>query len=225
MAATTPGERGKWARRGLSFAGELNRTTQAMLLRQLYLWHYALRRFELAYQAAVQAAGLEILADVMHQDAARAMQALGDVDGAAGHLRIASRVAPASRRAFHWWTLGSVLYVAGRNEEAIGALERAARWATTEKPLYQGHLALAKCAAGMSVRGLDKVIARLAKCPAGQGYGRFVLGQLSFERERHGDARGYLEAFVQRTKRGRRTMRIALEPELALAQQTLEAMR
>jgi tetratricopeptide (TPR) repeat protein len=225
MAARTPKSRANWAQKGLSRRGHIDRTTKAMLLRQLYLAAYAQRQFERAHELASQAAELGVLADVMHQDAARAKQALDDVEGAVGHLRLAARVAPASRRAFHWWTLGSVLYLADRHDEAIAALQRAARWGTTDKPLYQGHLALAKCAAGKQVRGLDALIERLDACPAGQGYGRFVLGQLAYCRERFADARFYLESFVRRTSEQRHPTQIALEAEMSRARATLDAMK
>lgn len=221
IAATTPRERGAWARKGLSCRGPLDRTTQAMLLRQLYLSHFALRQFERAYEVTEQALELEVLPDVMHQDAARARQAMGDYDAAAGHLRLAARVGPPSRKAFHWWTLGSVLLLAERSDEAMAALSRAARWGTTDKPLYQGHLALAKLAAGKRVRSVSRLIEQLEACPAGQGYGRFVLGQLAFHARRWRDAQAYLEAFVSRTEAGHRPMAIALEGELQVARQTL----
>jgi hypothetical protein len=57
--------------------------------------------------------------------------------------------------------------------------------------------------------------------PAGNGYGRFVLGHMAFYDQRWSDARRYLEAFVGRTTRGRATTAIALDGELALARQTL----
>lgn len=221
MAAKSPAGRAKWAALGLSYPGEIDPTTHAMLLRQMYLARYAQGHFEQAYELAREACTFDVLADVMHQDAARAKQALGDVDEAVGHLRLAARQAPASRRAFHWWTIGSVLFIADRHEEAIAALERAARWGTTDKPLYQGHLALAKCGAGREVRGLGSLIDRLAACPAGQGYGRFVLGQLAFQKKRYADARRYLEAFVERTRSSRQPMKIALAGELAKAEAVL----
>jgi tetratricopeptide (TPR) repeat protein len=224
MRAKTPRARGGWARRGLAATAELDTTTQAMLLRQLYLCDYAEERFESAYTVAQQAAELDVLADVMHQDAARALQATGDTAGAIGHLRLAARLGPTSRRAFHWWTLGSALFLAERHDEAIAALTRAARWGTTEKPLYQGHLALAKCRAGKKVRGLRSLMDRLDSCPAGQGYGRFVLGQLAYEGARFGEARTYLETFVRRHSGGRRAMEIALAGELQMARDTLAAL-
>jgi tetratricopeptide (TPR) repeat protein len=221
MAAKSPAGRAKWAAHGLAHPGEIDPTTHAMLLRQMYRARYAQGHFAEAYDLATEALELDVLPDVIHQDAARAKQALGDVDGAVGHLRLAARLAPASRRAFHWWTIGSVLFIAERHEEAIAALERAARWGTTDKPLYQGHLALAKCGAGREVRGLGSLIDRLAACPAGQGYGRFVLGQLAYQKKRYAEARRYLEAFVDRTTSSHRPMQIALAGELAKARALL----
>lgn len=223
MEARGPRTRASWALKGLG-RGHLDRTTHAMLLRQLYLAHFAQGQFERAYEIAQQAIELGILEDVIHQDAARARQALGDVDAAVGHLRLAARLAPASRRAFHDWTLGSVLFLAGRHDEAITALERAARWGTSDKPLYQGHLALAKCGAGAPPDDLDDLIERLARSPAGQGYGRFVLGQLAYARARYAEARAYLTSFVERTRGGRRATEIALAGELDLARKTLAAL-
>ena len=221
MAATTPKARAGWARRGLAHRGPLDRTTQTLLLRQLYLAHFAERSFERAYDIAAQALALGVLPDVIHQDAARAKQAAGDIDQAVGHLRLAARLGPPSRRAFHLWTLGALLFLAGRHTEAISALARAARWGTTDKPLYEGHLAAAKLEAGMKVRNLGGIIERLAHCPAGQGYGRLVLGLLARHAGRWEDARSYLEAFVARTERGQPTAAIALEGEIGLARRTL----
>ena len=195
-----------------------------MLLRQLYLAFYAAARFEEAYAIAEQAAELRVLPDVMHQDAARAKQAVGDFETAIGHLRLAARLGPPSRRAFHLWTLGSALFLAGRFEEAIAALSRAARWGTTDKALYEGHLALAKYAAGKRVPNPDVLIERLSGCPAGQGYGRFVLGHLAFHAHRWDEAREHLRLFVRRTARGRRALALSLRGELALARRTLHAI-
>lgn len=225
MAAKSPRGRAMWASRGLAHKQPLDNTTQAMLLRQLYLARFAARQFEEAYRLAVQATKLEVLADVIHQDAARAKHALGDVDGAVGHLRLAVRLAPASRRAFHWWTLGSLLFVSARYDDAANALTRAARWGTTDKPLYRAHLALAKCRAGKSVRGLPTVMAKLEACPCGRGYGRFVLGELAHQRGQRDDAVRYLQMFVDRAARGQRAKRIALAAELQIARETLQSLR
>ncbi len=224
LAAPTPRSRGLWARRGLALRAPLDRTTQSMLLRQLYLAYYEERRFAKAIEVSEQLVTLGVLPDVAHQDAARAKQAAGDIEGAVGHLRLAARSGPASRKAFHWWTLGSVYYLARRYEEAIGALTRAARWATTGRPLYLGHLAIARCASGQRVPRLEDLIARLAEEPAGQGYGRFVLGQMAFHAERWDEARRHLEAFIRRTISGRAATAIALDGEVARARETLAAL-
>ncbi|MEZ4300296.1 MAG: tetratricopeptide repeat protein [Polyangiaceae bacterium] len=224
IAAVTPRSRRLWARRGLSSRSALDRTTQSLLLRQLYLSYYEDRRFEKASQISEQLVELDVLPDVAQQDAARAKQALGDIDGAASHLRLAARVGPASRRAFHFWTLGSLYFLARRYDEAIGALARAARWGTTDKPLYQAHLALAQCAQGQPVEDLDGVIERLAEAPAAQGYGRFVLGHLLYHAGRASEARRHLEAFIRRTTSGRAAMAIALDGEVTRARETLAGM-
>ena len=221
MAAKTPRARGMWARRGLASRARLDRTTQAMLLRQLYLAHFEQGHFRQALEACEQSLALGVLEDVVHQDAARAAAALGDLDAASRHLRTAARVGPANRRAFHWWTLGGLYFLADRHDEAIAALERAARWATREKPLYQVHLAAARCASGVRVTSLGTLINRLASVPAGQGYGRFVLGLLSFYAGRHAAARRYLEAFVARTIEAPSPMSVALSGELDRAKRTL----
>jgi tetratricopeptide (TPR) repeat protein len=221
MAAPTARARAIWARRGLASVRRIDRTTQSMLLRQLYLAYYERRRFAKALEVSEQNLHLDVLPDVVHQDAARAAHALGDVEAAVGHLRLAARVGPAKRRAFHWWTLGSVYFLAGRYDDAVSALTRAARWGTTDKPLYQGHLAVARCASGEQVPELPALLERLAEVPAGQGYGRFVLGHLAYYGRRWDDARRYLQAFVKRSQSGRAAVAIALDGEIELARKTL----
>ncbi len=224
MTAKTARSRGMWARRGLASRARIDRTVQAMLLRQLYLAHFEQRHFRRALEVSVQSLALGVLEDVVHQDAARAAAALGDLDAAARHLRTAARLGPATRRAFHWWTLGGLYYLAGRHAEAIGALERAARWGTRDKPLYQGHLAAARCASGLRVTGLGALMTRLAAVPAGQGYGRFVLGMLAFHDGKYAQARAFLSSFVTRTANAAPPMAIALAGELERARTTLAAM-
>jgi tetratricopeptide (TPR) repeat protein len=224
MGAKTARARAMWARRGLSTRAPLDRTIQSMLLRQLYLAQFEERRFRDALATSEQILSIGVLPDVAHQDVARAMQALGDIDGAAGHLRLAARISPANRKAFHYWTLGSVYYLAQRYDDAISAMTRASRWGTTDKPLYQGHLAVVQCASGRPVKDLARLIDRLAEVPSGQGYGRFVLGQMAFYDRRWDEARRYLEAFVRKTTSGRAALAIALDGEVAVARETLARM-
>ena len=224
MAARTTTSRARYAQRGLATRAPLDLTTHAMLLRQLYLSHFEARRFHEAHDIAVQAATLDVMRDVMLQDAARAAMASGDLDGAVAHLRAAARRGPASRRPFHFWTLGSTLFLAHRYTEAIGALTRATRWGTRDKPLYRAHLALARIAGGEHVDGLEETITALADAPCGQGYGRFVLGHLAYAAGDWGVARRYLDAFVKRTFASRPSLAVALEPELRMARATLGKM-
>ena len=225
IAAPTARARRLWARRGLTQRSPLDRTTRSLLLRQLYLAYFEDRRFEKASEISQELVALDVLPDVAQQDAARAKQALGDIDGAASHLRLAARVGPPNRRAFHFWTLGSLYFLARRYDDAIAALTRAARWGTTDKPLYQAHLALARRAAGLPVDDIEEVIERLTEAPAAQGYGRFVLGHLLSYTTRRSEARRHLEAFIRRTTTGRIALAIALDGEVTLARETLSHLQ
>lgn len=225
MDARSPAERARWAERGLASRAPLDRTTQAMLLRQLYLAHYERSRFEPAHEMALQALELGVLVDVFRQDAARAALAAGDVDAAVAHLRLAARRGPVSRRPFHLWTLGSVLFLAQRYAEAAAALERAARWGTHDKPLYRAHLALVRIAAGEYVDDLQSMIDDLAAAPCGRGYGRFVLGHLAYAAGERAAARRFLEAFVRGAQTAERPeLQMALAGELEMTRATLAKM-
>jgi tetratricopeptide (TPR) repeat protein len=222
--ARTAGSRAKYATRGLSRAGE-DLTTQAMLLRQLYLAHLEGRRFDDALRVAEQMIETGVMPDVARQDAARACLGQGTPTQAVEHLRIASRVGPASRRAFHLWTLGTALYFLGRPREAAGILERAARWGTTARPLYAAQLALANRAAGDEVQGWAELREQLEEAPCGQGYGQFVLGEIAFLQEDYPTARRYLTGFVKRTMGGRVALAVALQAEVRQARRLLRAAR
>ena len=223
--ARTSGMRAKYAVRGLSHDGAVDQTTRAMLLRQLYLSQMEARQFEEARQTAEQMVHLAVMPDVARQDAARACLGVGDRAAAVEHLRLASRVSPPSRRAFHLWTLGTVLYLAGRHREAIGALQRASRWGTTDKPLYQAQVALARLANGEDPGDLAELRERLAEAPCGQGYGQFVLGELAFEAGEYAAAREYLRGFVTRSTTGRVALAVALEGEVTRARVLLARIR
>ncbi len=227
MLARSPASRARFARKGLASRSPIDPTTHAMLLRQLYLAHFEDGRFRKAREIALQALELEVLADVIHQDAARAALAAGDFESAIVHLRTAARRCPASRRPFHLWTLGGALFLAQRYVESIAALARAVRWGTRDKPLYRAHLALARIASGEEVDPDDvqRVIDELAEAPCGQGYGRFVLGHLAYAAGEWAAAKRYLEAFVKRTEAGRAATGLALAGELRMARATLAKMR
>lgn len=223
--ARTAGLRAKYATRGLEEPGA-DTTTQAMLLRQLYLAHMEARRFRDALSVAERMIETAVMPDVAQQDASRACLGLGDTAKALEHLRIASRVGPASRRAFHLWTLGSTLYLVGRAREAASILSRASRWGTTARPLYAAQLALARRAAGDDdvTESLDELRDRLEEAPCGQGYGQFVLGELSFHVGDHSTAKRYLEGFVRRTTSGRVVLAVALSAEIRQAKRLLKTI-
>jgi len=222
--ARTSGLRAKYATRGLAQQSG-DRTTQVLLLRQLYLAHLEARRFTDALAVAEQMIETGVMSDVARQDAARACLGLDDPDAAILHLRIASRVSPASRRAFHFWTLATTLHLLGRHAEAADMFGRAIRWGTTARPLYVAQLALARRASGGKVRGLGTLRERLEDAPCGQGYGQFVLGELAFHQGDFPAARRYLDGFVRRASGGRVALAVALRAEIRTAKRLLRAMR
>jgi tetratricopeptide (TPR) repeat protein len=166
-----------------------------------------------------------VMPDVARQDAARACLGMGDLSAAVEHLRIAGRVSPAARRAFHLWTLGTVLYLNGRPEDAVGALERALRWGTTDKPLDAAQVALARHALGESMSDVESLREALSDAPCGQGYGQFVLGELAFVQGDYAAAHRYLSAFVNRTTTGRVALAVALDGEIRRARRLLRLLR
>ena len=214
-------ERATFARKGLRARGGRDPTLRAMLLRQLYLAFMEDRLFEKALKVALDIVALDVMPDVARQDAARACLGLDAVDDAVGHLRLACRVCPASRRAFHSWTIGSVYYLTERYYEAIAAFRKAATWGTSDKPLYRAQLALATLAAGQKVDDLEGLRDALDDAPCGQGYGKFVLGELAYYLGDLDEAHACLGSFVKRTAGGRVALQVALERELEKARAIL----
>lgn len=217
--------RAKYATRGLAEAGR-DRTLRAMLLRQLYLSQMESEQFALAAESARAVLQLGVLPDVAAQDLARAHLALGNPAEAIEELRRASRVGPASRRAFHLWTLGSILYFSDDPTGAASAFERAVRWGTTARPLYRAQLLLARLAQGRkgSARALAAARQELEGAACGQGYGRYVLGELAHRQGDVAAARAFLEEFISRSSTGRVALRVSLASELARARQLLSAL-
>ena len=215
--ARTSITRAKYAERGLAHGAPLDHTTRVLLLRQLYLSHMEGRRFAQALATAEQMLATTVMPDVARQDAARACLGLGEREKAIDHLRIGSRVSPPARRAFHLWTLGSVLYLEGRYQDACGALSRAARWGTRDKPLYLAGLGLAELAAGEAVPDLAELRERLSDAPCGQGYGQFVLGELCYALQDYAGTVRYLRAFLKRVTGGRVALQVSLSGEITRA--------
>jgi tetratricopeptide (TPR) repeat protein len=223
--AETAGARAKYATRGLAAAGD-DRTLRAMLLRQLYLSHMEAERFDKASEIARAAIELGVMADVACQDLARAYLGLGRYREAIEELRRASRLGPASRRAFHLWTLGSISYFRGDYAGAALAFERAVRWGTTARPLYEAQLLLARwqLAGGKHLASLADARHALEEAPCGQGYGRFVLGELCHRLADWAAAREYLEEFIGRVDEGRVALRVGLGAELERARSLLASL-
>ncbi|HEU4577417.1 MAG TPA: tetratricopeptide repeat protein [Polyangiaceae bacterium] len=217
--------RAKYATRGLAAAGR-DRTLRAMLLRQLYLSQMESEQFGSAADTAREILELNVLPDVAAQDLARAQLALGEPAKAIEELRRASRVGPASRRAFHLWTLGTVLYFREDHAGAASAFERAVRWGTTARPLYRAQLLLARLGQGrrLSARALAAARQELEAAACGQGYGRYVLGELAHRQGDVAAARAFLEEFSARSAAGRAALRVSLASELARARQLLSAL-
>jgi tetratricopeptide (TPR) repeat protein len=227
--ARTSVTRAKYAQRGLAHGSPLDHTTRVLLLRQLYLSQMEGRRFAEALVIAEQMVETSVMPDVARQDAARACLGLGEREKAIEHLRIGSRVSPPARRAFHLWTLGTTLYFQEDYAAAATAFERAFRWGTTARPLYRAQLVLARLALGrkLSPRGVSALAeARrdLEAATCGQGYGRFVLGELAHRQGDRGAARSYFEEFIARSDTGRVALRVSLSAELARARHLLSAL-
>ncbi len=161
-----------------------------MLLRQLYLAYFETRRFERAAEVAEQVLALGVLSDVAHQDAARAKQALGDIEGAVGHLRWRrARGRRAGGRSTGGRWAACITWRAGTTRRSA-RLARAARWGTRDKPLYQGHLAVVQCESGKAVeraRRADRSARRCrqARGTAGSCSGRWPTSTIAGTRPRN----------------------------------------
>jgi tetratricopeptide (TPR) repeat protein len=224
--------RAKYARRGLDREGPIEPTVRAMLMRQLYLSAMERRRFSEARQLAHEMLSLHVVEDAAHQDAARACIGQGDIDGAVRHLRLAARIGPAARRAFHFSTLGALLYLNGRATEALSVLRLAVRWSTTDKAICRAQLVLAELEAreaGATPELLRDEIESLRDAletsEHRRGYADYILGELCLLLEDTTSARFYFNEFVARTTSGRVALRVALEGEIRRAKGHLARMK
>jgi tetratricopeptide (TPR) repeat protein len=228
LHAKTPDARARYARAGLN--GPCDLETKALLLRQLYLAELERGRLVIARELAEQIVELTALdatmADVAHHDAARACQAVGEIGAAIEHLKRAVQSAPIARRGFHLSTLGGLLYAVGRADEGVAPLERALTMPSSAALVVRGQLALCRHASGLidpaeDRVALDEAYVALSIDKSGEGYGRFVLGELAFARGDRAASRRWLESFVVRARSARAAARIALGPEIAKADATL----
>jgi hypothetical protein len=230
--AKTAGLRAKYARRGLDQGGPIDPTTRAMLLRQLYLAAMERRKFSEARDLAHEMIALGAVADAAHQDAARACVGQKDVDSAIRHLRLAARLGPPSRRAFHLSMLGALLYLNGRATESLHPLRLAARWSTTDKAICRAQLLLAEIEAKQldihdphALQELSEAREELEISSHQRGYGEFLLGELCALLNDSVGAREYLESFLARTASGRVALQVALQAETRRAKWLLATLR
>jgi tetratricopeptide (TPR) repeat protein len=229
MNAKSPDARARYARAGLQ--GPCDPEVQALLLRQLYLGELERERLVEARAIAEQILDLtpekSPLADVAHHDAARVSQALGDFDASVEHLRRAAALGPIERRSFHLSTMAGLLYAIGRAHEALIPLQRALEMPGSSTLILRGQLALSKHAVGDSTRGREAAQAAydaLVNDASGEGYGRFILGELAFVLGNRSAANKHLEGFVVRAKSARPAARIALMQEITKAEATIARM-
>jgi hypothetical protein len=103
------------------------------------------------------------------------------------------------------------------------------RWGTTARPLYEAQLALARLgtdpdAFSLASVGLAEARQALEAAACGQGYGRFVLGELAYRQGDRDAAVKYLDEFVQRADGGRVALRVGLTAELTRARDLLQLL-
>ncbi|HEY5960651.1 MAG TPA: tetratricopeptide repeat protein [Polyangiaceae bacterium] len=230
--AKTAGLRAKYARRGLDQDGPIDPSTRALLLRQLYLAAMERRRFSEAREFAHEMVALAVVPDAAHQDAARACLGQKDVDGAIRHLRMAARLGPASRRAFHLSMLGALLYLNGRATEARNPLRLAVRWSTTDKSICRAQLLLAEIDADhLNVDDADiqqdllRLREELETSDHQRGYAEFVLGEICVLLDDQPSATAYFDSFLARTAHGRVAMQVALQGEIRHAKRHLALLK
>jgi tetratricopeptide (TPR) repeat protein len=228
-AATTEqdGARAKYATQGAKENAEADLEGRVLRLRQHYLAHMEARAFADASSVAAQMVALGVLTDLSYQDWSRAELALGNTAAAIEHVRSAVRHAPASRRAFHWWTLGSLLQWNGQVALAVDVFGKAARWAASSRPLMRAQLELARWEADAgsgAVPAWRQLREELASAPCGAGYGEFVRGLLAYAEGDRTEAQRCLNAFVQRIRSGRVALQVGLHGEVERAQAVLAAL-
>jgi tetratricopeptide (TPR) repeat protein len=210
--------RAKYATRGLSQPG-LERETQQLLLRQLYLAHLEREEFAQARSVAEQMLEVGELVEPALHDIARACIALGDLPAATGHLRSALRSGPPHRRSLHAWNLGRVLYHMGQFAAAQAAFKRALRWATDRKSLYRVHAELTRHRSGETVdlRAAYEELGAMDPLPL---YAEFLGAELLSELGEGKLARLLLQQFLRQVMHSSAETRAGLWPEIQRAQQT-----
>lgn len=225
VSASDGQARARWARAGLALdSADLDPDTQVLLLRQLYVSHIEGRRLRKALDIAQQMCAIGALRDIAHHDAARVHAALGELDRAIEQQRAAARHAPAERRSFHHWSLGTLQHWAGDVEGALASLRRAERWAARDRAMIRAHAAYVRLTASVAVPELDAIVTALQKSPAREGYGQWLLGMIAYELGDHRKAAVHLRAWLRRHAAPDEAKTITLREELRRARVALAAI-
>lgn len=219
LGTRDPEQKKYFAQKGLSLFEE-DDELKALLLRQLYLAELEQGQDAEALRIATSMVELSTLGDLARQDAARAALALGDYQSAIGHLRVAARVCPPERQAFHLGHLGALLRFSGQPELAVEAFARASRCATEDRSLYLASQALAEAQAGRSDADFDALRARL-ESERLKGYALWVLGEICLLTGDQESGIEYLERFIARQIDVPRAQSLSLHGEIAHAKALL----
>ncbi|MFW6051844.1 MAG: tetratricopeptide repeat protein [Myxococcota bacterium] len=222
LRASSPSLRMDLARTGLAQpSDDLDPDTHVLLLRQVYLGHLELRQLGEAVAVADQMTAVGTLRDVALHDSARALWAMGDLQGAIEAQRLAARAAPPERRSFHLWSLATLQHFAGDAGGALDTLARGGRWATRDRPLLEAHAAYVRLEQGHPVERLSEILDALKASRAAEGYGRYLLGMIAHHM---GDARTaavHLRAFLNRHASADVAQALTLREELRRARLVL----
>lgn len=188
---------------------------RALLLRQLYLSEIEDGEDDRALSLAAEMIDLGTLGDIARQDAARAALGVKDTSAAISHLRIAARVCPPARRAFHYGHLGALLRFEGQLEQSLDAFEKALRWATEDRPLYLAARGLTLHQQGTESIDLAELRSALEAEEPRKGYALWILGELCLELGEIDAGKQYLNQFLLRQTEAPRAKTLALSREIA----------
>lgn len=220
IAAPDSATRARLATAGLA-KPDIDAEQRCLLLRQLYLARFAERQYRRSVELAAQMRETGVLDDVAHHDAARALQALGELPAAIAEQRLAARAAPPGRRSFHYWSLATLEHFAGDVDGALESLGNGLRWARRDRPLLRAHAAYIRLDAGRAAPALAGTVASLQRAKCREGYGQYLLGMLAWHMGDQSRAIAHLRTFLARNADADEAKAATLREELRRARLTL----
>ena len=220
MLAPDAETRARLATTGLA-QPEVDAETRFLLLRQLYLARFTERQYRGALELTARMLETGELLDLAHHDAARALQALGELPGAVAAQRLAAESAPTGRRSFHYWGLATLEHFAGDVDGALASLSVGLRWSRRDRPLLRAHAAYIRLDAGRAAPALAGTVASLQRAKCREGYGQFLLGMLAWHMGDQPRAVLHLRAFLTRNANVDEAKAATLREELRRARVTL----